>query len=680
MITLYVIDRGKVMQKKIALVILCMLLCSTIITPFSRAGTLDSENRDKNDSWNGKSNDGSRSIDWWPMFRHDPRNTGSSLSVTPSTKHLCQSINTGEFIEISSPTIVDDRLYIGTTLVPWSFGKSRSVSDIFDHPRPPSQVHYGSVLCYDAVSGKQLWKFQTDSVLCTPAVVDNRVCITSTDPSTDESTVHCLNATTGDTIWEKPAEYDAVSSPIIENGKVYVSSLDYNTFAGKLHCYNIENGQEEWTFHMPTEEFMAYASPAISNNKIYFAPLSLFDEGCNLYCLNAATGRLLWSYPIWYTEYSSPAVANGNVYMIGTDESFEHGKLYCLNSTTGSFVWNFTMASGEWISLCSPIIYENHVYMITDHNAYCFDANDGDTVWQVPVSYVVSSPAIADNKIFLNSEAGVLSCLNASDGIEIWNDTLHGGTITSPTIAGTRVYTADFDGFLYAYGFPSDPPQVPSLIGTTNGNVGTTYTYDVQTTDPNANDVYYYIDWGDGTNSGWVGAYSSGAKVEVRHTWTRWGTYEIRAKSKDSFGYGSSWSASLFVSIAGPDLKIESIRGGIGITVAIKNQGNGVASNTTLHFSASGGLFVFPRTLYQYNNRCWHIFRVEDHGDRNWARDENQPTDPHRRGVCSVHRFCDEISECDDPWTLCTAPTMIFLFSLLCPPDCLFFFRLSSVP
>jgi len=53
--------------------------------------------------------------------------------------------------------------------------------------------------------------------------------------------------------------------------------------------------------------------------------------------------------------------------------------------------------------------------------------------------------------------------------------------------------------------------------------------------------VYYYIDWGDGTNSSWIGPYSSGVTIPQSHTWSKKGTYIIKAKAKDVRGYESGW-------------------------------------------------------------------------------------------------------------------------------------------
>jgi hypothetical protein len=52
--------------------------------------------------------------------------------------------------------------------------------------------------------------------------------------------------------------------------------------------------------------------------------------------------------------------------------------------------------------------------------------------------------------------------------------------------------------------------------------------------DPNDEDIYYYITWGDGTIDEWIGPYSSGEKIYLNHSWSEKGTYEIRARAKNT--------------------------------------------------------------------------------------------------------------------------------------------------
>jgi hypothetical protein len=100
---------------------------------------------------------------------------------------------------------------------------------------------------------------------------------------------------------------------------------------------------------------------------------------------------------------------------------------------------------------------------------------------------------------------------------------------------------------------PPNKPAKPS--GPTSGIPNTMYTYTSSTTDPEGNQVYYLFDWGDGTNSSWVGPYASGATASANHAWTASGTYLVKVKAKDTWQAQSDWSDSLSVAINSPPNK-----------------------------------------------------------------------------------------------------------------------------
>jgi hypothetical protein len=95
----------------------------------------------------------------------------------------------------------------------------------------------------------------------------------------------------------------------------------------------------------------------------------------------------------------------------------------------------------------------------------------------------------------------------------------------------------------------SNPPATPTINGPTQGVVNENYSYTVMTNDPDGDNVYYFVDWGDGANSGWVGPYPSGMTVTLYHTWTTQGTYQVRARAKDVNSAMSDWSALYTVTI-----------------------------------------------------------------------------------------------------------------------------------
>jgi len=92
------------------------------------------------------------------------------------------------------------------------------------------------------------------------------------------------------------------------------------------------------------------------------------------------------------------------------------------------------------------------------------------------------------------------------------------------------------------YGRSNSPPDAPVISGETNGEINVEYEYTFVANDPDDDDLYYWIEWGDGSPAvEWTGSYASGEIVTVSHTFTSEGTYIISAKAKDVFDAEGDW-------------------------------------------------------------------------------------------------------------------------------------------
>ncbi len=122
----------------------------------------------------------------------------------------------------------------------------------------------------------------------------------------------------------------------------------------------------------------------------------------------------------------------------------------------------------------------------------------------------------------------------------------------NPPSEGVRTYSvsAYIDGELIGgietevvKGEPENhPPYTPTITGPASGKSGVEHEYTFVTTDPDDDQLYYYIDWGDGSNSGWIGHCDSGVEIVEAYIWTGQGDYVIRAKAKDTNDAESDWT------------------------------------------------------------------------------------------------------------------------------------------
>ena len=151
-----------------------------------------------------------------------------------------------------------------------------------------------------------------------------------------------------------------------------------------------------------------------------------------------------------------------------------------------------------------------------------------------------STPEIFGD-IIVYSETGVrLNFYNVSTHE---NTTIYEGTtLTTPWNVNENyiLFTILKDG-VYLYVFNNDPPESPEIAGPAKGKINVSTTYTFMTTDPDGDQVSYFIDWGDNTTSGWIGPYSSGDSINQSHTWSVKGDYTIKAKARDIYGTEGDW-------------------------------------------------------------------------------------------------------------------------------------------
>jgi hypothetical protein len=136
---------------------------------------------------------------------------------------------------------------------------------------------------------------------------------------------------------------------------------------------------------------------------------------------------------------------------------------------------------------------------------------------------------------------------------------------------------------------PNRPPEI--RIMSWSPDTGLT----MMARDPEGDDVFYMVNWGDGTSIEWVGPYLSGEEVSLMHTYGTPGVYEIKGKVKDIHNAVSNWSDPLLVEIQGPEITIETLRGGLGLTMTMTNIGGMNASNVKWTITLVGGLILYGK-------------------------------------------------------------------------------------
>ncbi len=139
-------------------------------------------------------------------------------------------------------------------------------------------------------------------------------------------------------------------------------------------------------------------------------------------------------------------------------------------------------------------------------------------------------------------------------------------------------------------------PNTPNITGPSEGKIETFYDYTISTVDPEGDNILYWIDWGDGKNSGWLGPYLSGETILISHFWGETEDYLIKVIAKDILGKESDFSAPIHMMVTS-DLEIDVILrpSGFGVAATIVNRGRETAVMTSWNITLDGGIILYGK-------------------------------------------------------------------------------------
>ncbi len=84
-------------------------------------------------------------------------------------------------------------------------------------------------------------------------------------------------------------------------------------------------------------------------------------------------------------------------------------------------------------------------------------------------------------------------------------------------------------------------PEAPSITGPTSVKVGNGYTWSFNSTDPDGDNITYYVDWGDVCGGAeWHGPYPPGVAIEMDHIYRAENILLINSLAVDEHGSESN--------------------------------------------------------------------------------------------------------------------------------------------
>jgi hypothetical protein len=89
--------------------------------------------------------------------------------------------------------------------------------------------------------------------------------------------------------------------------------------------------------------------------------------------------------------------------------------------------------------------------------------------------------------------------------------------------------------------YENQAPDAPTIMGPSNVKVGVVHTWSFTSSDPEGENITYYVDWGDQCGGAqWFGPFPSGETLNVTHTYLVKNTFIINALARDAEGAESN--------------------------------------------------------------------------------------------------------------------------------------------
>jgi outer membrane protein assembly factor BamB len=379
----------------------------------------------------------------WPSFQRDGVNSGATEISGPASNAIQWIFNTRERELAASPVIADDKVVV---------------------------TNYGGTFCLDG-EGLTLWRNSEVIGVFSPTIGHDSVLVGGKD-----GYLYSLNNTNGEIIWktqitENPGLSGVTSPPKIERGRIFLGSYDVTGGTGYLYCIKESSGTVLWK--NTTLSSVYFSSPCVEGDKVYVGTMGLYDSSTlkwdspyAMYCFDTKEGDLIWEYAVEGSVGSSPTITDGKLLFTSKD-----GFLYCLDSQDGGLIWKKEIGD----SVSSPAVFEDTIFvgsgeMNGEGLFYSLDL-ESNILWEFePNGAVQSSPAVAGDYVYFasNVKNGTVYCLKRETGQLVWQyrPWPEEYIISSPAVVDERMYIASDNGRLYCFGGES-PSVTVDKEGTT---------------------------------------------------------------------------------------------------------------------------------------------------------------------------------------------------------------------
>jgi fimbrial isopeptide formation D2 family protein len=252
----------------------------------------------------------------------------------------------------------------------------------------------------------------------------------------------------------------------------------------------------------------------------------------------------------------------------------------------------------------SSNLYKLNTIKIRDELPDCLEFTNLDSITTSGTHQISYNEEVSDNKVYWNFTSNEPELDDGESLYLTFNTTVIECEVASyQNIANVTsmedikyMHTAEDDAWVFVE--VNHAPRPPYINGPDEGGTWDELRFEIIAKDPEGDDVFYYIDWGDGNENNWIGPYSSGQEVDIIHVWEEAGEYTIKAKAKDIYEYESSWGnkINIIIEFAPKNLGV-SIKKGLGRFIKVNIQNNEETEFYDITWDITVEKRILPRQL-----------------------------------------------------------------------------------